>query len=916
MSTATYSQAATDLISELRSDKQLGLSVAEAARRLEHYGPNRLQEAAPRRWWMALLSQFNELIVWILIAAAVLAGVLGDWTDALAIALIVLMNGLIGFVQEGRAERALESLKRLSTPQVRLLRGGQGTIVSSDEIVPGDIVLLEAGDIIPADGRLISSYSLAIQESALTGESLPVEKQADVILPAETPLAERRNMAFLATTVASGRAVLLVTTTGMMTELGQIARLLTQTAREKTPLQRRLAELGQILLAICLVIVGVIFVLQLMRGERLLEVLLLAISLAVAAIPEGLPAVVTVALALGLQRMVHRKALVRKLPSVETLGSVTVICTDKTGTLTRNEMTVRELQLAELRYEVTGVGYVPKGEFVAVHPDAASGAQVETREEAEDLDLALLIGARCNNSRAIPQGEGQATWSILGDPTEGALIVAALKRGLDFSESEWHPVFELPFDSDRKMMSILIRQTDGRLLLLTKGAPEMVLARCLAERQRGQAVDLTPARREFWLEQNRRMASGALRVLALACREVAESIDQDDLEQDLVLCGLVGMIDPPREEVATAVARCRQAGIQPIMITGDHPATALAIARELGIADERAPGALTGQQLEQLSDDELQTQVISVAVYARATAAHKLRIVQAWQRCGQTVAMTGDGVNDAPAVKAADIGIAMGITGTEVTKEASDMVLMDDNFASIVNAVEEGRGIYDNIQKVVQFLLAGNAGEVLFMFFAALLGWPAPLHPIQILWINLITDGLPAMALALEPPESDLMQRPPRPAQQSVITRLHGLRILLHGILIAMSALVVFGLVYRGEQRNLAHAQSMAFCVMACSQLAYVLACRSRNYTFPEIGWMTNPTLFAAVAVSALLQFSMLLIPAARPFLELTDYPLREWSLVLTAALFPVTVVELVKLAWRSWAGQLQISCSTRPRTS
>lgn len=896
LNSTPYSDRLADVVAAWGSDVNRGLTAEEVHKRFDSHGPNRLSEAPPRPWWLSFLAQFNELVVWILIAAAILSGVLGDWTDTMAILAIVLLNGVLGFVQEGRAERALDSLKRMSTPTARVLRDGQLTQVSCEGIVPGDVVHLEAGDFVPADGRLLTSFALAIQESALTGESVAVEKRADIVLPKGTPLADRKNMAYLATTVATGRAVLLITATGMSTELGQIATMLTHNAPESTPLQRRLDELGKILLVACLSIVAIIFVLQLLRGEPLLEVLLLATSLAVAAVPEGLPAVVTVALALGLQRMVRRNALVRKLPSVETLGSVTIICTDKTGTLTRNEMTVRELLVNDVRYEITGVGYLPKGEFHPTKRDGTATASHPAEAETADLDFALTVGARCNNARLAPRGDGTEAWQIVGDPTEGALVVAALKRRIAVTDTDLQTLYELPFDSDRKVMSVAVRRSDGAHLLFAKGAPEMVLAKCIAERRNGKAIPLSADRRTFWLEQNRSMASRALRVLALAYRTNPEPADDGSQERDLVLCGLVGMIDPPREEVAAAVARCRQAGIRPVMITGDHPATALAIARELGIADADAPEVLTGQEVEKLSQDELLQRVAHVSVYARATAEHKLRVVQAWKRGGQIVAMTGDGVNDAPAVKAADIGIAMGLTGTDVTKDASDMVLMDDNFASIVNAVEEGRGIFDNIQKFVHFLLSCNAGEVLFMFFAALIGWPAPLQPIQLLWINLITDGLPALALAMEPPEPDIMRRPPRPPNQSVITRLGGLKILFHGLLVASSSLVAFWIVYQGRPENLPHAQSTAFCVMAYTQLAYAFACRSQTYTWPQLGFLTNPTLFLAVTISALLQFSVLTIPVARPFLEVTGHPVHEWVLVLAASLFPVTMIEIGKL--------------------
>lgn len=893
---APHASNIEDVVSALHTDRARGLEAAEASRRQEQFGPNRMAEGPPRAWWWGLLGQFNELVVWILIAAAVLAGLFGDWVDTFAILAIVLMNALLGFFQEERAERALEALKKLSTPNARVLRDGALIVVPSEEVTIGDLVQLEAGDFVPADGRLLETYSLTIQESALTGESHAVEKHGDVVLPADTQLADRHNMAYLATTVSTGRGVLVVTATGMQTELGKIATLLTQSPPEQTPLQRRLQELGKLLIVACLVIVAIILVLQLLRGDPFVEVLLLAISLAVAAVPEGLPAVVTVSLALGLQRMVKRNALVRKLPSVETLGSVTVICTDKTGTLTRNEMTVREMWVGDQRYEISGAGYVPKGEF---RPMVETGEP--NSHQTADLDLALTVGVRCNNSRAVPQGDGHEASQIIGDPTEGALIVAGLKRGVE-AHSDPRVLYELPFDSDRKVMSVVIQQPDGSRRLFAKGAPEMVLAKCVAERSRGQDVPLDDARRQNWAERNHEMAGRALRVLALAYHDHPQPADDGEQERDFVLCGLVGMIDPPREEVAEAVARCAQAGIRPVMITGDHPATALAIARELGIATPEFPAVLAGAEVEQLTQEQLVDRVPQVAVYARATAAQKLRIVQAWKSRGQIVAMTGDGVNDAPAVKAADIGIAMGITGTDVTKGASDMVLMDDNFASIVNAVEEGRGIFDNIQKFVHFLLSCNVSEVLLMFFSALIGWPAPLLPIQLLWINLITDGFPALALAMELPEPDIMRRAPRPPQESVVTFRGGRRILLHGLLISLSVITAFALVYEGnpgDKANIARAQSVAFLATAFTQLAYVFSCRSQTYTWPQLGFLTNPWLFLSVAVSTVLQLSIAFIPALRPFLGLVPHSLNDWGIVALASLFPVSVIEISKVIRR-----------------
>ncbi|MGE3821614.1 MAG: cation-translocating P-type ATPase, partial [Isosphaeraceae bacterium] len=575
---------------------------------------------------------------------------------------------------------------------------------------------------------------------------------------------------------------------------------------------------------------------------------------------------------------------------VETLGSVTVICSDKTGTLTRNEMTVREIRTAGGRYQVTGSGYSPTGEFLREGSDA-----VDPGGEPE-LARALKIAAWCNNAKVIPKGQGDEGWQVIGDPTEGALIVAALKADMEASAPDEHVILEIPFDSDRKTMSVIVREPDGSALMLTKGAPEILLRSCDREWRDGTEVPLTDDRRREIMAENSEMAGRALRVLALAERRFPNADDGKFEEKDLSFTGLVGMIDPPRDEAREAVARCRQAGIRPVMITGDHHETALAIAHELGLAAEEEM-ALTGARLDETTDDELGELVTRVPVYARVSAEHKLRVVRAWKRRGDVVAMTGDGVNDAPAVDAADIGIAMGITGTDVTKEASDMVLTDDNFASIVNAVEEGRGIFDNIQKFVLFLLSCNAGEVLVMLFAAVIGWPAPLTALQILWVNLVTDSLPALALGMEPPEPDVMTRPPRPPQEPVITWSRGLTILFNGTLVAIVTGIAFGMIYQpGDAESLAHARATSLMVLAFSQLFFAFGCRSQRYTLPQLGLFTNPWMFAAVATSGMLQASLILLPVTRSVFDLTPYPAQEWFLVMLLSLVPVTVVELGKI--------------------
>jgi Ca2+-transporting ATPase len=665
-----------------------------------------------------------------------------------------------------------------------------------------------------------------------------------------------------------------------------------------------LAELGKILVVVCLAIVTVIFALELKNGGPLVDVFLRSVSLAVAAVPEGLPAVVTMALALGLQRMVKRNVLIRRLPSVETLGSVTVICSDKTGTLTRNEMTVRSVYAGGNWFQVGGVGYAPTGEFTRGQVGKPDSTRPEPTAAADEPDLlqALRVGARCNHATIrSPESEG-GNWQVLGDPTEAALLVVAQKAGVIPKPGEPagpnHKIlFENPFDSERKAMSVIVREDDGAAMYV-KGAPEVILGMSRSEQRQGKAIPLDDRRRQEILEANSHLASRALRVLGLAYLPEVPTDGREVAEADLVFAGLIGMIDPPRDEVRVAVQKCREAGISPVMITGDHPETATAIARELHIleGDDRA---LTGHDLDRLDDDALTTQVEHIRVYARVSAEHKLRIVQAWKRRGQVVAMTGDGVNDAPAVKAADIGIAMGITGTDVTKEASAMVLTDDNFASIVNAVEEGRGIFDNIQKFVHYLLSCNAGEVMLMLWSAVAGWPNPLHAIHLLWINLVTDGLPALALGMEPTEDGVMQRPPRPPREPVITLRRGLLILLHGALMAVMAAIGFAIIYYetdgDPEDRLERAQTVTLCIMAFEQLLFSLTCRSHDKSIFQLGLFTNPYLLGAIVVSGLLQLAAVTLPIAEPIFEVTSDLEWEWWLILGLSMVPLVVLECTK---------------------
>ena len=878
----------------LATDANVGLTAAAAAERLARHGRNELTEAPPEPWWRRLGRQFGDLLIWILIAAAVVSGVLGEWIDAAAILAIVVLNGLLGFFQEGRAEQALAALRKMSSPHAKVVRGGRPQNQPAAELVPGDRIDLEAGDRVPADVRLVGTAGFRVEEAALTGESVPADKDHGEVLDPLAALGDRVNMAYMGTTVVAGTAGAVVVATGMNTEIGHIAGLLRRQGVEQTPLQRRLAELGRVLLFVVLGIVVAMFAVQVLRGGGVVEALLLSVSLAVAAVPEGLSAVVTVALALGLQRMARRNALIRRLPSVETLGAVTVICSDKTGTLTRNEMTVRELVAGGRRYEVTGGGYEPAGEF-------RTDGKVADPAGEPALRQVLTAGAWCTHARVTRggdggDGDGGGKWELVGDPTEGALVVAAMKAGIHAEDRERRVVHEIPFSSDRKAMSVVARPgDDGQLYMFTKGAPEVVLQKCTHELAGdGARRELSDARRAEILEEAHAMAGRALRVLGLAFREADERRRLG--ETQLVFAGLAGMMDPPRDEAREAVGRCLTAGIRPVMITGDHPDTARAIAGSLGMLRE-GQRVVLGTELDQIDDEALRSGVEQMPVYARVTAAHKMKIISAWRSRGHVVAMTGDGVNDAPAIKAADVGVAMGVTGTDVTKEAADMVLTDDNFASIVNAVEEGRAIYDNIRKFVHYLLATNAGEVLLMFCAILVGWPAPLAAIQILWINLVTDALPAMALGVEPAEPDVMQRPPRPPDERVITLRRGVLIAVHGALNALATGVAFYAIYRGRGESLPAARTVAFTTLAFSQLLFSFGCRSFRYTLPQLGFFTNPWLLGAIAVSAALQLLVVTVPFLQPIFQVTPVPsARHWLLIALLAAAPVTVVEVVKL--------------------
>jgi Ca2+-transporting ATPase len=893
MTHAWHARSTEDVLTAVVSDATGGLATDEARRRLTTDGPNALRTGRKVSALGILVGQFRSVIVWVLIGAAVVAIAVGEPIDATAILAIVMANALIGFLQEYRAERAVTALARLTTPQARVVRGGHAVVVPAAEVVRGDVLLLEGGDLVAADARLLETTALRTIEAVLTGESEGVDKDAG-LCAADAPVAERRNTVFLGTSVVSGAGRAVVVATGMATEFGRIAALLEAASPGDTPLEQKLDQLGRRLLVACLAIVALVFGLGLLRGVPPLELFMSAVSLAVAAIPEGLPAVVTVALALGVQRMARRAALVRRLPSVETLGCADVVCTDKTGTLTVGEMTVRRLVTATDVFQVTGEGYAPEG---AVFADA----QATPSADAVVSDL-LRAAVACNDAE-LAQLDGRP--AIVGDPTEGALLVAAAKVGItrEALEREMPRLGEFPFDAKRKRMTV-IRRRDGQPWAFVKGAPEVILERCTAIRTPYGAEVLADSVRARMVEASALLAGEALRVLAFAERPLDALPGDGDAEQQLTLLGLAGMQDPPRPEAREAVARCKRAGIRTVMITGDHPDTARAVARELGILGT-GDQVLTGRELESMRDEELRDRVRQVSVYARVTAEHKLRIVRAWKANAAVVAMTGDGVNDAPALKEASIGIAMG-TGTEVTKEAADLIITDDNFASIVAAVEEGRGIYDNILKTAGYLLAGNTGELAVMLLAGIVGWPLPLLPIQLLWINLVTDGLPAIALATDPIDPGVLDRPPRRLDAAVLDRRVLARIAFAGWMSAAVTLVAFGIeLARG---SLADARNAAFTVLVFEELFRSLSARSDTKIVWEVGLLSNLRLLAVVAGTVGLQLLIHHVRALAAVFGSGPVTLDSYIVWVGLALVPVTVLELTKLARRR-AGRRRAPC-------
>jgi Ca2+-transporting ATPase len=894
----------------LQSNAEIGLNQSEIDRRQQYFGTNELKETGGRSAFTILWEQFTNIMLVMLIAVAVVSAVLDIRQnnfpkDAVAIGAIVILNGILGYLQESRAEKALAALKKLASPLVRVIRDGQTLEVAAKELVPGDIMLLEAGVQIAADGRLLSAQNLQVRESTLTGEAEAVNKQ-DTFLAEDLALGDRLNLVFQGTEVVQGRAKAVVTKTGMDTEIGHIASMLQGVESEPTPLQQRMTQLGNVLVSSSLALVALVVIggYWQSKGKLFEELLEVSLSMAVAVVPEGLPAVVTVTLAIGTQKMIRRQALIRKLPAVETLGSVTTICSDKTGTLTQNKMVVQKIYAASRYFHVSGEGYEPVGKFYCGEED-----NIKQKPEVRQLLCACVV---CNDAiLQVKTKHRQEEWSILGDPTEGALLTLAGKAGI-FKEEiarEMARLGEFPFSSERKRMSVIVDNPQGELpyVMFTKGSPELILDRCDrvsacgADRILGEteAQILTSDIRNQILEVNNQMASKGLRVLGFACKSLSEvpaAGTENATETELVWLGLVGMLDAPRSEVKDAVKRCRSAGIRPIMITGDHQLTAMAIASELNIA---SPGdrTLTGRELEVMSPEALQEIVDEVSVYARVSPEHKLRIVQALQKRGKFVAMTGDGVNDAPALKQADIGIAMGITGTDVSKEASDMILLDDNFATIVAATEEGRVVYDNIRRFIKYILGSNIGEVLTIAAAPLLVLGGvPLSPLQILWMNLVTDGLPALALAIEPAEPNVMQRPPYSTRESIFARGLGLYIVRIGIIFAILTIILMVWSYNYDPDTW---KTMVFTTLCLAQMGHALAVRSDSRLTIQMNPFSNPYVLGAVSLTTLLQLLLIYVEPLRNFFNTQLLTPTELAICFGFSMLMFVWIELEKLVQR-----------------
>ena len=854
-----YSKTIKEVLDQLKVTPEAGLTDSEAKKRLEQYGPNELKSAEKESLFMRFLDQMKDPMIIVLLVAAVLSFVSSgftDWVDSVIILLIVIVNAVISISQEDNAEKALEALRKMSAPLAKVIRNGEMTRVETNLLVPGDVIVLEAGDLVPADARILECANLKADEAAMTGESVPVTKNALDSLPEDTALGDRKNMVISSTVITNGRATCVVTSTGMETEVGQIAGMLMNEEDSETPLQKKMGEISKVLSVVCVAVREVMFFVGLFYRRPILEIFMSAVALAVAAIPEGLAAVVTIVLALGVQRMVKRNAIVKKLPAVETLGCASVICSDKTGTLTQNKMTVVDVWTMK----------------------------------ADERPLALTIGALCNDT-VLTYGEDKSP-KTAGDPTETAFVDIACKEGLDKNELEktMPREAELPFDSERKMMST-IHPYDGGYRVMVKGAPDVLLGRCVISKEEARGV----------LDHNGEMAGRALRVLGVAYKDIPAipaELTSEDLENGLNFVGLIGMIDPPRLEVKQAVAECYSAGIRPVMITGDHKLTAVAIAKELDIFRD-GDLAMTGEELDAISQEELNQKVDQYSVFARVSPEHKMRIVKAWQFKGKVVAMTGDGVNDAPALKVADIGCAMGITGTDVAKGAADMILTDDNFSTIVHAVEQGRGIYSNIKKSIQYLLSCNIGEIITIFIATALNFhQMPLVPIQLLWLNLVTDSLPALALGMEPVEEGIMKEKPRDPKDSIFAHGFAASMVFYGILVGAVTLLAYTLgEYVLSDPNEADqvACTMSFATLVFCELTRAFAVRSEHHSIFKIGIFSNSMMNKAFAVGLILQLAVLLIPPLQEVFDVTNLNATEWAVVIVLAFVPLITSEIYK---------------------
>ena len=914
------------LLDVFESDLDRGLDSGAAADRLRTHGANELRER-PRPGFLVLLwGQFNNYLVIILIVAALISLALGEYVDSLAIMIIVMLNAVIGVIQESKAEKALEALQKMSAPHAEVIRDGEVRIIPGREVVPGDIVMLEAGNFVPADLRLVESVNLKIEEASLTGESVPVEKNAALLLEGDAPLGDRRNLAFMSTLVTYGRGKGIAVATGMNTQIGIIAEMIQSFEAEETPLQKKLEHLGRVLGTVCLAICAMVFVYGLFRDTHLavairgdflaylqaekkdiIQLFMTAVSLAIAAVPEGLPAIVTICLALGMQRMIKHNALIRKLPAVETLGCATVVCSDKTGTLTQNKMTVVRGFAGGCRFRVSGEGDAPTGDFWVGD---------DRLDPSENSDVSwLLKGALLCNDALIEKRDQEgaaAAWKIIGDPTEAAMVIAAAKAGFwrQALEHEFPRVQEIPFDSERKRMSTIHRvdaspenvQVFGApFVVFVKGAPDVVLDLCGRRMDAGAPVPLTPEMRAEILSCNGEMAGSALRVLAVACRpipSIPESLAADDIEKDLVFVGLLGMIDPPRPEVIKALRVAHGAGLKCVMVTGDYKDTAEAIARDIGLL---TPGGLvlTGAEIEKLSDVELAAKAPDLQVCCRVSPQHKTRIVDAMKANQHVVAMTGDGVNDAPALKRANIGVAMGITGTDVAKQTADMVLTDDDFASIIAAIKQGRIIYSNIRKFVYFLLACNIGEILIIFVAMLIGNPVPLRPVQLLWLNLVTDGAPALALGMEKGDSDIMEQPPRSPSEPVVDKDMVVGILVVGLVDTLAVLTVFELALGRYPDQLAAAQTVAFLTLCTSELLRAFTARSETHSVFTIGLASNRWMLWAVGVSFLMVLAVIYVPFLQPIFDTVPLGGDDWLMMMPFFFASPIAMEVLKLHYR-----------------